>query len=76
MVRWDTLKPQMSRPEMSYPTSTFLAKTILINIILILGCGESASESNREDGIEQTDYDFIKVDSIGIEMGDSNYVIL
>lgn len=47
---------------------------LLIIIILTTGCGESGIEPNTENGSGQPDYDFISVDSIGIEMGDSNYV--
>ncbi len=63
---WDMIKSQVSR--LLHP-----ARVISLSIIfLILGCGGSDLNSGNE--IVQPDFDFIKTDSLGIELGDSNYV--
>lgn len=51
--------------------------TVIILSLSFAGCTGSQSERSHADAVEKTDsiaFSFSKVDSIGIELGDSNYV--
>ncbi len=44
-------------------------------LVLLIGCGESGTDTSPvENTVRQLEYDLIKVDSVGIDIGDSNYV--
>lgn len=44
-------------------------------LVMVIGCGESDSDTTFVEDIgSQPEYDLIKVDSIGIDIGDSNYM--
>ena len=52
-----------------------IAVLFLSVLTLVFGCGEAGTDTDPVEAAEgQPQYDLIKVDSIGIDIGDSNYV--